>query len=131
MDTLVSIIIPHWNGIDVLSECLDSLKQTVYPNFEIIVVDNASTDGSGDWIKDHHPQIKLIKNDQNYGYSGGCNRGIPQADGDLVVFLNNDTIVNTDFISKMIQVIQEDKKISSFFFIKEIIQIFTFIIFKN
>ena len=43
MDSLVSIIIPHWNGIDVLSECLDSLKKTVYPNFEIIVVDNAST----------------------------------------------------------------------------------------
>ncbi|GIS72684.1 MAG: hypothetical protein CM1200mP10_22610 [Candidatus Neomarinimicrobiota bacterium] len=61
MDSLVSFIIPHWNGIDVLSKCLDSLKQTVYPNFEIIVVDNASTDGSGDWIKDHHPQIKLIK----------------------------------------------------------------------
>ena len=92
MDSLVSIIIPHWNGIDVLSECLDSLKQTDYPNFEIIVVDNASTDGSGDWIKDHHPQIKLINNDQNYGYSGGCNRGIHQADGDLVVFLNNDTV---------------------------------------
>ena len=92
MDSLVSIIIPHWNGIDVLSECLDSLKQTVYPNFEIIVVDNASTDGSGDWIKDHHPRIKLIKNDQNYGYSGGCNRGIPKADGDLVVFLNHYTI---------------------------------------
>ena len=77
MDSLVSIIIPHWNGIDVLSECLDSLKQTDYPNFEIIVVDNASTDGSGDWINDHHPRIKLIKNDQNYGYSGGCNRGMP------------------------------------------------------
>ena len=60
MDSLVSIIIPHWNGIDVLSECLDSLEKTVYPNFEVIIVDNASTDGSGDWIKNHHPQIKLI-----------------------------------------------------------------------
>ena len=105
MDSLVSIIIPHWNGIDVLSECLDSLKKTVYPNFEIIVVDNASTDGSGDWIKNHHPQIKLINNDKNYGYAGGCNRGVPQADGDLVVFLNNDTVQDKYWLRNLVSFI--------------------------
>ena len=50
MDTLVSIIIPHWNGIDVLSECIDSLNNTEYSNFEIIVVDNASSDDSVNWL---------------------------------------------------------------------------------
>jgi len=105
MDSLVSIIIPHWNGIDVLSECLDSLKKTVYPNFEIIVVDNASTDGSGDWIKNHHPQIKLINNDKNYGYAGGCNRGVLHADGELVVFLNNDTVQDKYWLQNLVSFI--------------------------
>jgi len=107
MDSLVSIIIPHWNGIDVLSECLDSLEKTVYPNFEIIVVDNASTDGSGDWIKNHHPQIKLIKNDKNYGYAGGCNRGVLQADGELVVFLNIDTVQDIYWLRNLVSFISD------------------------
>ena len=76
MDTLVSIIIPHWNGIDVLSECIDSLNNTKYSNFEIIVVDNASSDDSVKWINNNHPKINIVENDQNYGYAGGCNRGI-------------------------------------------------------
>ena len=71
----VSIIIPHWNGIDILSECLESLLQTDYDNLEIIVVDNASTDGSSDFISLNFPQIDLLENSQNYGYAGGCNRG--------------------------------------------------------
>ena len=105
MDSLVSIIIPHWNGIDVLSECLDSLEKTVYPNFEVIIVDNASTDGSGDWIKNHHPNIKLIKNDKNYGYAGGCNRGALHADGELVVFLNNDTVQDKYWLQNLVSFI--------------------------
>ncbi len=53
---IVSIIIPHWNGIDVLSECIDSLKKSTFPSFEIIVSDNASSDGSQAWIKKNHVQ---------------------------------------------------------------------------
>ena len=60
MDTLVSIIIPHWNGIDILSECIDSLNNTEYSNFEIIVVDNYSSDESVKWLKANHPKIKII-----------------------------------------------------------------------
>ena len=67
----VSIIIPHWNGIDILSECLESLLQTVYDNLEIIVVDNASTDGSPDLISLNFPQINLLENSKNHGYAGG------------------------------------------------------------
>ena len=57
---IVSIIIPHWNGIDVLSECIESLKKSTLPSFEIIVSDNASSDGSQAWIKDNHPDIILM-----------------------------------------------------------------------
>ena len=85
MDTLVSIIIPHWNGIDVLSECVDSLNNTEYSNFEIIVVDNNSSDESVKWLKANHPKIKIIENDKNYGYAGGCNRGINNSKGDYII----------------------------------------------
>ena len=93
-NTKVSVIIPHWNGIDVLSECLDSLGKSTYKNIEIIVVDNASTDGSQDWIRSNHPNIILIQNNSNLGYAEGCNVGAESSSGEYLIFLNNDTVQN-------------------------------------
>ena len=59
----VSIIIPHYNGIEVLSECLDSLFQSTYPNIEVIVVDNGSSDDSVDWLKINYSQVIVIEID--------------------------------------------------------------------
>ncbi len=98
---IISIIIPHWNGIDVLSECLESLANSNYENKEIIVVDNASSDGSQNWIRENHPNVILIENDDNYGYAGGCNRGVPHAKGEWLLFLNNDTIHEPDWIDHL------------------------------
>ena len=109
----VSIIIPHWNGIDILSECLESLLQTDYHNLEIIVVDNASTDGSPDLISLNFPQIKLLENSQNYGYAGGCNRGAEIADGDYIVFLNNDTIQDSKWISPLVDFLNLNPKVAA------------------
>lgn len=97
----ISIIIPHWNGIDILSECLESLKKSTYKDKEIIVVDNASSDDSQGWIKENHPDIILIENDQNYGYAGGCNRGVSTAKGEWLLFLNNDTIHESDWLEHL------------------------------
>ncbi len=110
---LVSVIIPHWNGIDVLSECLESLAQTQYDPFEIIVVDNASTDGSPDWVSLNYPQMKLIENDQNYGYAGGCNRGAKAATGDYLVFLNNDTIQDPNWLSPLADFLNLNPKVAA------------------
>ncbi len=99
---LVSVVIPHWNGVEVLSECLESLSETKYPNMEIIVVDNASTDGSPDWVSLNFPQVKLIENDQNYGYAGWCNRGAKTAEGEYLVFLNNDTIQDHHWLAGLV-----------------------------
>jgi len=109
----VSIIIPHWNGVDILSECLSSLKKCTYPEIEIIVVDNASTDGSPEWIQKNHPDVKLLQCEQNFGYAGGCNRGVDSASGDYLLFLNNDTIHEPDWIEPLVNTLQGDLTIGA------------------
>ena len=84
----VSIIIPHWNGIETLSECLDSIICSDFKSHEVIVSDNNSTDGSQDWIRKNHPDVILIENKSNYGYAGGCNKGAKIAKGNYLLFLN-------------------------------------------
>ncbi len=110
---LISIIIPHWNGIETLSECINSLLKTDFDSYEIIIVDNASTDGSQEWIKLNHPEINLVENDSNYGYAGGCNRGAEIAKGDFLVFLNNDTIQEPDWLKYLLDCIQKDNTIAA------------------
>ena len=109
----VSVIIPHWNGIDILSDCLESLSKNTYPNLEIIVVDNASTDASSEWVSLHYPDIKLVQNNKNYGYAGGCNKGAKVSLGDYLIFLNNDTIHNEDFIEHLADFLNLNPQVSA------------------
>lgn len=110
---LVSIVIPHYNGIDLLSECLRSLKNCTYAPVEIIVVDNASTDGSADWVRTHYPTVKLVVCEKNRGYAGGCNRGAEVARGTYLLFLNNDTVHQRDWIGWLVQTLQSDTTIGA------------------
>ncbi len=110
---LVSIIIPHWNGIETLSECIDSLLKTDFDSYEIIIVDNASTDGSQEWIRKNHPEIYLLENSLNYGYAGGCNRGTEIAKGSFLVFLNNDTVQEKNWLKYLLTCIQKDNNIAA------------------
>ena len=109
----VSIVIPHWNNVDVLSECLESISNTDFENFDTIVVDNASTDNSVASVRSNYPNVKLIENDKNYGYAGGCNIGAEAASGDFLIFLNNDTVQEKDWISNLIKPINSDDKIAA------------------
>ena len=89
---LVSIIIPHYNGKELLYNCINSIYQNIQiENFEIIVVDNGSTDDSVQNIKQLFSDIVIITNETNVGYSGGCNIGAQNAKGKYLLFLNNDT----------------------------------------
>jgi GT2 family glycosyltransferase len=110
---IVSVIIPHWNGIDVLSECLDSLKKTNFDSFEIIVSENASSDGSQAWVKENHPDVILVENDKNYGYAGGCNRGANLAKGKYLLFLNNDTIQDPNWLQPLVDRLESDSSIAA------------------
>ena len=92
---------------------LISLFKTKYDSYEVIVVDNASTDGSQSWVKKTYPQIKLIENKKNYGYAGGCNLGALEAKGEYLVFLNNDTIQDPDWIQNLEKFMKKDNRIAA------------------
>lgn len=99
----VSVIILNWNGGEYLRKCLDSVLKTDYSSFEVIVVDNASTDGSRDMVKKEYPQVKLIENKENLGFCVGNNIGIERASGDIIILLNNDTIVDENWLEEVVK----------------------------
>ena len=90
---LLSVIIPNWNGVDHLPTCLGSLRYQTYPNMEVILVDNASTDQSVALVRRDYPDVVLVQLDENLGLTGGINRGVQVARGEIIALLNNDTEV--------------------------------------
>jgi len=94
---LVSIIILNFNGENYLERCLFSVLGTKYPNFEVIFVDNASTDSSLKIVEKtfgNDKRLRIFHNTKNLGFSAGNNFGLRQSRGDYIVFLNNDTIAD-------------------------------------
>lgn len=115
----VSVIIPNWNGLELLRRCLDSLREQTCSDFEVIVVDNGSTDGSVSELRAKYPWVRTLALEENRGYSGGCNAGIRKAGlflcmstggkwsykgtkGDLLVMLNNDTEVDPRWLAALV-----------------------------
>ncbi len=88
---MVSVIIVNWNGKHHLAECLDSLRNQTFKDLEVILVDNGSEDGSGDFVQKNYPEVRLIWLDRNYGFCKANNIAIEQAKGEYIVLLNNDT----------------------------------------
>ncbi|HEX3154482.1 MAG TPA: glycosyltransferase family 2 protein, partial [Candidatus Angelobacter sp.] len=112
----VSIIILNWNSYQVTLDCLLSLRKMDYRNFEIVLVDNGSVDGSPEKLLASAPEIRLIKNATNLGFAGGCNVGMRDAlrrGTDYVLLLNNDTVVAPDFLSQLVRVAESDEKIGA------------------
>jgi len=99
---LVSVIVLNYNAGELLLNCIESIKKSAYKNLEIIVVDNISTDKSQRICKEKYPDIKLIQNDENFGYCEGNNIGIREAKGDYIIILNPDTIVESNWIEELI-----------------------------
>lgn len=103
---MVSVIIPNYNGEEHLKECLDSLKNQSFNNFEVIVVDNNSSDNSVEIISNEYSYVKLIKMKNNTGFSKAVNAGIKYAlnnkSTEYFVLLNNDIKCDKDFINELI-----------------------------
>lgn len=89
-----SVIIPSWNGLELLRVCLPSLQNQSFKDFETIVVDNGSTDGSQEFIQKHYPKVKLISLAKNIGFSPAVNIGIQKSLGEFIILINNDTEVD-------------------------------------
>jgi GT2 family glycosyltransferase len=99
----VSVIILNYNGKDLLRRCLQSVAKTKYVNFEVIIVDNASTDESCRMVEKEYPTFRLLKNGSNCGYSTGNNLGILDCKGEFIALLNNDTVVSTKWLSELVR----------------------------
>lgn len=111
---LVSIIIVSYNSLKFLGECLSSVLKTEYDNFEVVLVDNASTDGSIDYVEKkfgHHHRLNIIRNEENLGFAEGNNVGVGVAGGDFVVFLNPDTVVKSDWLGELLNVMENNPRI--------------------
>ena len=108
----ISIIIVNYNGKELLQKCLESLFKTDYENFEVILVDNNSTDGSIEFVTKNYPKIIVIKLDSNKGFAEPNNVGAKIAKGEHLLFLNNDTVTTSNFISEMVKVLQKDDQVA-------------------
>lgn len=110
---LVYILILHWRGIGHTVYCLDSLKNLDYPNYKILLVDNGSQNAEGAALACDYPEIETLLLDKNYGFSGGCNKGIDYCidkNAEYIWLLNNDTIVPSDTLSHLVQALGDDTK---------------------
>jgi len=111
---LVSVIILNFNGENYLERCLFSVLSTKYPNFEVIFIDNASTDSSLKTVEKtfgNDQRLRIFKSTQNIGFSGGNNFGLSQAKGEYIAFLNNDTIADPYWLSALVTALEKDKTI--------------------
>lgn len=107
-----SIVIPNYNGMDFLPDCLNALYEQTEKDFEIIVVDNGSRDGSLQYLKEL-PSVRMISFPRNEGFCKAVNAGIKAALGEYVVLLNNDTRVFPDYLEKLVGAISSSEKIFS------------------
>lgn len=99
---LVSVIVINYNGKEFLKDCLESIYGQNYHDFELIVVDNGSTDGSVQFIKEKFPDTILIENKENLGFAVANNQGIEILRGKYVALLNNDTVVDRDWLKNLV-----------------------------
>lgn len=100
----VSIIIVNWNGREHLPDCLESLERQTFREFETILVDNGSSDGSAEYVRERHPWVTVVRLSNNAGFAGGNNIGLSHAAGEYVVTLNNDTAADPGWLAELVAV---------------------------
>jgi GT2 family glycosyltransferase len=108
---LVSIIVVTFNEINHISASLEALMKQTYPNFEVIVYDNGSTDGTSEYVKKHYPQVKLVNSRENLGFGGANNAAAVVSKGKYIGFLNCDAIVAPDWLLPIVELLESDPTI--------------------
>jgi len=105
---IVSVIIVTWNHASDVPACLEALAAQTYPDLEVIVVDNASQDGTADWVRAHYPLVRLLEQTKNLGFAAGFNLGAALARGDWVLSVNPDLTAAPDFVHQLVQAATAD-----------------------
>lgn len=108
----VGIGILNWNGKKFLQTLLPELKSLSYPNYTVYVIDNASTDDSVKYVREFHPEVKIIALDNNYGFAGGYNRGFALMPEKYYVMLNSDVEVPPSFLKPLVEMMEADSSIA-------------------
>lgn len=103
----VSIVITNFNGLRWLKPCLDSVRQQGYKTFEVIFVDNHSSDGSVSFVRSHYPEVVVIKNSRDEGFAGGNTIGVRHATGEYILLLNTDTVVPPTLLNDLLGAFDE------------------------
>jgi len=99
----ISVIVLSWNGRAHLERCLESLQAQTCPDFEVVVVDNGSTDGSPDLVAQRFPAVRLIRQATNLGFAAGSNAGIQATSSEFVATLNNDAWAEPAWLAELVQ----------------------------
>ena len=113
---LVSIVIVNYNGLGFADQCVRSVLRSEYPNFEVVLVDNASTDGSYEDLSRSFggiPKVRILHNSRNVGYAEGNNYGYKQASGEIVAFLNIDTCVEANWLNELVGAMIADSAVGA------------------
>src|SRR5947207_12032942 len=100
---MISVIVVNWNGKALLADCLNSLRSQTFSDFEVIVVDNGSADGSAQFVETAFPEFRLIKLNENRGFAGGNNAGIRESRGEWIALINNDAAAQPDWLERLHQ----------------------------
>ena len=101
MKPTISIIIPHLNGRHHLDDCLQSLRRQTWRDFEALLVDNGSTDGTQAYVAENYPEVRLVQLPENRGFTGACNAGWQAAQGEIIILLNNDTEADPRWLAEV------------------------------
>jgi GT2 family glycosyltransferase len=110
----LSIVIVNWNTKELLRRCIESIYKTTNKRlFEIIIIDNGSTDRSQDMVRECYAGVKLISNVSNVGFARACNQGIGLSQSEYVLLLNSDTVVNGDALERMVAGMDAHKKLGA------------------
>lgn len=109
----VDIIIVHYNAIEILPNFFQSLSEINYPDYKIYFYDNASIDGSADWVEHNYPDINVFRSDVNHFFCKSNNYAVAQGEGEFILLINNDIIVEPDFIHHMVTRIKKDELIAA------------------
>ena len=109
----VSVIVLNYNGMRFMEDCFSSLTQLDYPSdcLDLVLADNASSDGSVDYVRERFPHVRILRFDQNYWFSGGMNRAVRRSKGDYVAFLNSDMRVEPYWLTGLVEAVTSDPEV--------------------